>query len=120
MKHLNLLFFSAILISFVSCEYTYPYLYVVTNSTDTVISLHIKTYKSDSLYQMQRGEKKIIYETEHGIESSKGPYFKDVNKDFNQFSVSKGSLISNRNYLSNSSWIFEKGEYSTSVLNTEF
>lgn len=120
MKHLKLLVFITILISCASCEYTYSYRYVLTNTTDSVISVHIKTYKTDSLYQVQSGEKKIIYETEHGIEGSKGPYFQDVNEDFNQLSVSKGSLISNRNYLSNSSWLFEKGEYATSVLTTEF
>lgn len=120
MRFLYLLFPIVILISFTSCEYSYPYRYVLTNNTDSLIYVHVKTYKIDSLYQMKSGEKKIIYETDHGIEGSRGPYFQDVNKDIMLFSVTKGSLISHRDYLNNNSWYFEKGEYSSTVLNSEF
>lgn len=103
-----------------SCEYTYHYSYTVTNSTDTTISIHIKTYKADSVYTLPKDIKKTIYMTDHGIEGSKGPYFKDVNKDLNIFMVMKGQLNSRRNYLTNESWTFDKGNYRTTIINSDF
>lgn len=120
MKHIKLLLSVISVFWLASCEYSYPYRYTLTNSTDTSISVHIKSYRLDSIYQVYRGEKIIIYETDHGIEGSKGPYFQDVTKDLTQFTVKKGVKISSRNYLQNSSWFFEKGEYSCNITNAEF
>ncbi len=58
--------------------------------------------------------------TDHGIESSKGPYFEDVNKDLYVFTVTKGQLSSKRNYLTNDPWTFERGDYKVIITNSDF
>jgi hypothetical protein len=104
----------------VSCEYAYPYRYSVTNTSDTIISVHIKTYRIDSVCEIKRDEERIIYTTDHGIEGSKGPYFQDVSEDLYILTVRKGVLNSKRDFLSNSSWLFEDGTYSATFTNADF
>ncbi len=116
LRHLLVIFF----ISLTSCEYSYSYRYVVNNLADSTISIHLKTYRLDSTYYINSTDKLTIYETDHGVERARGPYFDDVTKDLFECTVKKGTTISSRNYLSNSSWYFEKGEYSTTITNTEF
>lgn len=105
---------------FTSCENSYNYSYTITNSTDTIISIHIKTYKIDSTYTLAKDIKKTIYITDHGVEGSKGPYFKDVNQDLTIFLVTRGQLNAKKNYLNNDSWTFKNGDYSTTVINSDF
>jgi len=112
-----------ILLSFgllTSCEYAYTYSYSVTNSCDTIVDVRIKTFRIDSVFKLTKDETKILYMTDHGIEGAKGPYPRDVNKDLNIFTVTKGQVRSNRDYLKNNNWAFEKGVYSTIITNTEF
>lgn len=61
-----------------------------------------------------------MYATDHGVEGSKGPYFEDVKDDLDVFTVTKGQLVSKRNYLSNDSWTFDKGDYRTTIMNSDF
>lgn len=109
-----------ILVLISSCDFNYKYSYTVTNSTDTIISIHIKTYELDSIYTLPKDINKIIYVTDHGEEGSGGPFFEDVNHDLNTFKVSKGLLSSKKNYLSNDSWTFNKGDYRTTIKNYDF
>ena len=103
-----------------SCEYGYTYSYSVTNSCDTTVDIHLKTYKIDSVFKLTKDETKILYMTDHGVQSSKGPYFSDVNQDLKIFTVTKGQVQSNRDYLKNDNWSFEKGVYSAIITNDEF
>jgi hypothetical protein len=58
--------------------------------------------------------------TEHGVQSSKGPYFSDVKEDLKIFTVTKGQSQSRRDYLKNNNWDFKKGVYSTIITDDEF
>ncbi|MEO7047921.1 MAG: hypothetical protein ABI091_21665 [Ferruginibacter sp.] len=103
-----------------SCEYAYTYSYSVTNSSDTTIDIKVKTLRVDSVFKVTKDETKILFMKEHGIEGAKGPYPRDVNKDLNIFTVTKGQAQSKRDYLKNINWTFEKGVYSTIITNDEF
>jgi hypothetical protein len=104
----------------VSCEYAFTYSYSVTNSSDTTVDVRIKTNKIDSVFDLTKDETKIVYMTDHGTQSSKGPHFRDVKEDLKIFTVSKGQAQSRRDYLKNSNWNFEKGVYSTVITDDEF
>jgi hypothetical protein len=107
-----------------SCEYSYNYTYSIKNNADSTISVHLKTYKSDSVYSIQSDSTETVYFTDHGIEGSRGPYFKDVSNDLQFISVMKGNTGSGRDYKTNSSWLFIKtngsGVYTATVNNNEF
>ncbi len=103
-----------------SCEYAYTYSYSVTNLSDSTINIKVKTFRVDSVFKVTKDETKILFMTEHGIEGPKGPYPRDVNKDLEIVIVTKGQLQSNRDYLKNNNWSFEKGVYSTIITNAEF
>ena len=103
-----------------SCEYAYTYSYSVTNSSDTTIDIKVKAYITDSVFKVAKDETKILFMKDHGIEGPKGPYARDVNKDLNIFTVTKRQIQSNRDYLKNNNWSFEKGVYSTIITNAEF
>jgi hypothetical protein len=104
----------------ISCEYSYTYSYSVTNSSDTTVDVRLKTYKVDSVFKLTKDETRILYRTDHGIQSSRGPHFSDVKEDLKIFTVSKGQVQSRRDYLKNSNWNFEKGVYSTVITDDEF
>lgn len=107
--------------SLCSCEYAYDYTYQVTNNTNAEVKTELKTFEIDSVYTIDIKETKALFVTWHGVEGSKGPYFEDVNRDLDYFVVTKNdTLISKRSYLNNSSWEFNEGLYSTTILNDEF
>ena len=109
------------LIGATSCEYSYSYSYIVTNKCDAPINVNIKTFKEDSVYEIGVNESKVLYVTEHGIEGSKGPYFRDVVMDLDVFLVEKNdTLKSNKDFLENDRWSFNKGNYSTTIINDDF
>ena len=121
-KHIPIVFITLLLlIGATGCEYSYGYSYVVTNKSDAQIKVNIKTFKEDSVYEIGVNESKVLYVTEHGIEGSKGPYFRDVVMDLDVFLVKKNdSLKSKKDYLENDSWNFHKGDYSTTINNDDF
>ena len=110
-----------LLLLLTSCDYEWPYSYIVTNSTDTTIKVYVKTFDIDSIFIIKKDSIKTLFHLNHGIEGSKGPYFRDVNKDLNKFEIIKNDTIkSKRNYLKNDAWTFNDGRYSTTVTNDEF
>lgn len=103
------------------CEYTYDYTYTVTNKSDGNIKVSVKTFHIDSTYTIPVDSTKILFTTDHGIEGSTGPYFSNVTDDLDSFMVKKNDTInSTRNYLVNEAWVFNDGDYSTTVTNEEF
>jgi hypothetical protein len=106
--------------TFMSCEYVYNYKYIVTNATDKPIEVSVKTYLKDSTFVILKDSVKIVISKGHGIEGSRGPYFQDVKEDLYLFTVTKDKLLSKKDFLKNSSWRFEKGDYSTQISNEDF
>ena len=109
----------------VSCDYGYLYRYEIINNTECRITVDIKTDEGNVNYVIEKHETKMIYETTHGVQGSKGPYFRDVYRDLKKCVVSRNDTISNKNYLDNSSWNFiidkiHMGHYTTTVIDDEF
>jgi hypothetical protein len=103
------------------CEYAYDYSYTVTNKSDGQITVYVKTFRVDSTFSIPMDSTKILFIKDHGIEGSKGPYFRNVTEDLESFTVTKSdTLKSTRDYLDNEAWSFEKEDYSTTVTNDEF
>lgn len=104
-----------------SCDYAYDYTYQVTNQTNSEIKIELKTFQFDSIYSIEANGTQILFVTDHGIEGPKGPYFDDVANDLDRFVVTKSdTLISAKDYLDNSSWIYNDGLYSTEIADNEF
>lgn len=104
-----------------SCEYSYDYSYQVTNKSGQGIKVHVKTLSKDSTFIVSKDSTKLLFIADHGIEGSVGPYFQDVNMDLNVFEVAMNDTSkSDRDYLKNEAWHYEKGKYSTEVTNGEF
>jgi hypothetical protein len=115
------IFFIFLVLLFNSCEYAYVYTYEITNETDSNIIVEIETIDNDHSRQIiEQKETKIILTTEHGIEKSTGPYFRDVSKDFKKCIISKNDTLSAKNYMDNSSWNYVKGQYKAIIRNDEF
>lgn len=111
-------------IGLISCDYYYKYEYIVENKSDTKITVELYTKNKpavDTLYSIPSGQSLQIYETLHGNEGARGPFFADVKNDLTGITIKKNdSLISKRNYRKNENWEFLKGTYSTTVTNSEF
>jgi hypothetical protein len=119
MKPLIIIFGLFLIIT--SCEHSYDYSYTVINKTDKQIKVYVKTFRIDSTFIISNDSTKTLFVADHGIEGSKGPYFRDVNEDLDIFRVTiNDTLSSTRNYLKNESWTFNKGVYSTNVTDAEF
>jgi hypothetical protein len=104
-----------------SCEYTYPYSYSITNSCDTTIVIHIKTYRIDSIYYLTTNTKRKLYITTHRVEGARGPYSGgSVNNDLSLFIVAKKGVSSKRDFLKNENWSYSNGNYYTTITNAEF
>jgi len=74
----------------------------------------------DTVFLMSKEVTCTIYRTTHGVEGRGGPFFDDVNKDLSAFTISIGEQHSTKNYLSNDSWLYDNGEYKTTVTNSDF
>ncbi len=114
-----------ILFFIVSCDCMYDYTYEVTNNSDSNIKIDLtidyKTFKLDSVFNVNQNETKKLFITDHFIEGCNGPYFLDVSFDLDKFIVSKNDTIfSKKNYLENSSWQYANGFYRTTITNEEF
>jgi hypothetical protein len=116
-----------VLFYFTSCDPVYEYTYEVTNSANAEISIYLKRNHYSTLedkvevFFIGRNETKIVLTSTHGVEPPDGPFFDDVTHDLDSFEVVKNTTeISNRDYLDNSSWSYENGQYSTTVTNDEF
>lgn len=120
-KNIKIIAVLIAIFSLSSCDYLYDYTYQVKNETDSQLSIELKSHMIDSVYMIGANETKILFITDHGVEGSKGPYFKDVSFDLKRFVVTKDdTLVSSKNYLVNSSWNYDNGLYSTTVNNEEF
>jgi len=109
------------LFSFFSCDHTYEYTYEVTNESDSEVKIDLKASRFDSSYLVGTNDTKILFVKEHGVEAQNGPYFKDVSYDLDEFIVTKDrTLISKKDYLDNSSWIYNDGWYRATITNEEF
>lgn len=122
MKNIGTNFFILGLLLIMSgCEYVYDYSYTVANKSDGQIKVYVKTFRIDSTFTILKDSTKALFIDDHGIEGSGGPYFDDVTGDLDDFKVTKNeTLISKRDYLKNDAWIFQDGDYSTTVTNDEF
>ena len=115
------LFILGFLLIMSGCEYAYDYSYTVTNKSDGQIKVYVKTFRIDSTFSIPKDSTKLLFIKDHGIEGSKGPYFRNVTDDLESFVVTKGdTLKSMRDYLKNDAWTFKNGDYSTTVTNDEF
>lgn len=108
-----------------SCDPAYWYEYSITNTTDTVITVSYKVFRFDSVLNVNRNETVVVFYGNHGVEGGKGgPYYEDVNKQFQYFIVSKQGDTSNRDYLKNETWgygvVNGEGHYSATVDSSEF
>lgn len=104
-----------------SCEYSYDYSYTITNKSDDTIKVTIKTNEMDSTIKIGLDESKVLFVTDHGVEGSEGPYFRDVLMDLDVCLVQKAdTLKSKHDYLENDSWSFHQGDYSAIVNNKDF
>jgi hypothetical protein len=120
-KMKTLLTILGLIVIMTSCEYAYDYSYTVTNKTDSKIKVYVKTFRIDSIFTISKDSTKILFIGDHGIEGSKGPYFDNVTVDLDNFTVTKNDTItSTRDYMKNESWIFNNGDYSTTITNDEF
>jgi len=74
-------FFLAVFIvsSISSCEQGYSYNYILTNKTDTIITIYIKTFSKDTTFNFMPNETKSIFSTFHGMEGNGGPFLSEVN-----------------------------------------
>lgn len=85
-----------------SCEYSYDYSYKLTNKSDSEISVNIKTFRIDTTFFILKDSSKVLVTSNHGIEGSHGPYFKNDKFDLDKFIVTKNDYVkSNRDYLMN-------------------
>jgi len=116
-----------VIVFFASCDPVYDYTYEVTNFTYSEIEVIMKTSFRVSLeskveiIKINWDETKVVLVTSHGVEPSEGPYFKDVTWDLDSFVVMKNNIVlSNKDYLDNSSWTYNNGFYRTTVTNAEF
>ncbi len=107
--------------SLISCDYIYDYTYKVTNDTNSEVKIKVKTFRIDSTYSISANETQILFVTDHGLESSKGPHFEDVANELDKFTVTKNdTLISTKDYLDNSSWNYDDGLYYATIEDSEF
>lgn len=108
-----------------SCEQGYSYNYILSNSTDTTISVNFKTFSLDTTLEVQPKETKQIYSTFHGMEGAGGPFRRDVKFDFDSIVVKKGKKKSIKDFRQNMAWKFAKkddfhAEYQAIITDTEF
>lgn len=108
-----------------SCEKGYSYNYILSNNTDTIISVYFKTFSLDTTLEVQPKEIKQIYSTFHGVEGSGGPFPGDVKFDFDTIIIKKGKRKSMKDYSKNIEWKFTKkddfkAEYKAVVTDADF
>ncbi len=104
-----------------SCDAVYYYTYQVTNKTNSEIEIELKTFHIDTIYTIGKNVTKILFETDHGVESIKGPYYRDVSYDLKIINIIKNdTIISSKNYLDSASWSFNDGIYSAIIEPNEF
>ncbi|WP_299124809.1 hypothetical protein [uncultured Tenacibaculum sp.] len=105
-----------------SCEYSYRYSYRITNKSNSIVGVHLKTFNIDSTYIIPNDSTILLFNTTHGIESFGGPYFDDVKNDIDELIVKMGKGASNRDFLKNENWSFDKGKgtYSTIIKKSDF
>lgn len=123
--YFKLFFFVFVLAAFSSCEQGYSYNYILTNNTDTTITVFIKTFSQDTTFTFLPGETKNIFSTFHGMEGSGGPFLSEVKFDLDKIIIKKGERISLKDYLKTKSWKFIKkdkikAEYKSIVTDSEF
>ena len=117
----NTIWILVLLLALTGCEDSYDYSYQVTNKSDAEIKIHVKTFRIDSVFIIPKDSSKLLFIDEHGIEGFNGPYFDNVTGDLDIFKVTNnGTITSERDYLENEVWAFDKGAYSTVVTNVEF
>ena len=108
-----------------ACEQGYSYNYILTNKTDTVITVNIKTLAKDTTFILLADETKNIFSTFHGMEGSGGPFLSPVRFDLERVIIKKGKKISLKDYRNIKSWQFikisnYKAEYKAIVTDSEF
>ena len=108
-----------------SCEQGYSYNYILSNYTDTIVSVNFKTFSGDTIIEVQPKETKQIYSTFHGMEGMGGPFLGDVRLDFDTIIIKKGKRKSIKDYRKNTEWKFTKkdkfnAEYRAVVADSEF
>ncbi|HEY5462636.1 MAG TPA: hypothetical protein VIJ95_05210 [Hanamia sp.] len=117
--------FVLVLITFSSCEQGYSYNYILTNNTDTTITVFIKTFSQDTTFTFLPRETKNIFSTFHGMEGFGGPFESEVKFDLDRIIIKKGKKISLKDYRKTESWKFIKkdksiAEYKSIITNSEF
>lgn len=111
--------------AFSSCEHGYSYNYILTNKTDTTISVYIKTFYEDTTFIFLPEETREIYSTFHGMEGNGGPFLSEVKLDLDSIIVKKGKKKSLKDYRKTKAWEFIKNdkyraEYKSVVTNSDF
>lgn len=104
-----------------SCDHEYGYTYKVLNNADSEVKFDLVTDWVDSTYLIEAGATSTLFITSHGFEGPDGPYFADVAGDLSSGTVTKyDTIISNKDYLKNSSWEFNEGVYKAVLTDKEF
>jgi hypothetical protein len=129
-RYLTVTGFTLLCIAFSACDPAYLYEYHVTNNSDSVIHVHMYSHTApnagryDTLVTIAQGQTATVMKTEHYTEGLHGPYFREVNRDIDSCVVTRGQVLSARNYKNDSAWSFGKsgktGIYNTSVTTSEF
>jgi hypothetical protein len=92
-KLLSLLIPAIISTALVSCDYVYDYQYQVTNHSDTTIALRRTNYGIDTTIFIDAGSTQVVVAKSHGVEGRGGPFFRDVNLDFDTIIVTKKECL---------------------------
>ena len=108
-----------------SCEQGYSYNYQLTNNSDTIISVYFRSFSQDTSFTLIPGDTKMFYSTFHGMEGFGGPFKRSIKNDIKSLIVKKGRKISNKNYLNDNEWFFDKKNdfkavYKAVITNKEF
>ena len=104
-----------------SCDREYGYTYKVKNESESPVKFDLKTDWIDSIYLIGVNQTSTLFITSHGFEGNKGPHFADVSLDLDKVIVTiNDTLFSNKDYLANSSWEYDDGEYKAVVTIDEF
>lgn len=118
------IFLIVLCIIFSSCDYYYSYEYIVQNDSSSQITVELFAQYHpilDTVYRIESNQSLQIYETIHGNEGAGGPFFDDVSKDLTRLVIKKNdTLISNRDFIQNSNWLFTEGMYLTIITDIEF
>lgn len=123
--HIKFILFLFVCSFFSSCEHGYSYNYVLTNNTDTTVTLFIETFSQDTVFTFLLNETQNIFSTFHGMEGPGGPFQSEVKYDLKSIIIKRGKKISMKDYRKNESWKFIKkdkfrAEYKSIVNNSEF